>query len=256
MTSLLWEVRRPGRLQAEFNQTTDRFRTRRNVHLSPTPFIDHAEEVRRNPHLEHLIGNGFHGGNVATVLTVGNRYCNYSSGKTGCSRTPLSLTSSKGFTPMPEATNMSSTQPTRRAALRFGGLATFAGVVGLPTMAQSTRPDADLLRLGQALGELIPLESAAWAVADAAPEGADMSTAIALNERVSTLVDQIEVLPATTLSGVLVKVRALLWCRGEDPVEIDDLCDIPGDHPPWDMRLIVAVLRDLTAMQPEIRKAA
>jgi hypothetical protein len=64
--------------------------------------------------------------------------------------------------------------------------------------------------------------------------------------RVDEVVDAIEALPARTLQGLLIKARALTWCRCGQPVTAEELADRTCRT--TDMELIAAIIADLTAM--------
>ena len=100
-------------------------------------------------------------------------------------------------------------------------------------------PDAELLRLGQALDTASAAENAAFA-AELGEEATEV-----LVERSAEIVRQIEALPAATLAGVLVKTRALAWSRLGDPFDADDL---GGGQPTTDVRLVISLIRDLRAI--------
>ncbi|MES5486550.1 hypothetical protein QMZ05_27645 [Bradyrhizobium sp. INPA03-11B] len=59
------------------------------------------------------------------------------------------------------------------------------------------------------------------------------------------LVDQIKDVPATTLEGLKIKVKALCWCRTNDFGQIDQFED---DCETTDLKLAVSVVSDLLAM--------
>ena len=65
---------------------------------------------------------------------------------------------------------------------------------------------------------------------------------------VSAMVDKIEGMQATTLFGILVKLRACSWCHSGEPFDGTFLWDHDGSLPTTDYRLAEAVLRDLMAI--------
>jgi hypothetical protein len=138
------------------------------------------------------------------------------------------------------------TNPTRRALLAGVGAAAAPPAVAAPSAA--AHPDAELIRLGDAL-------DVAWAVENRAFEAAkgehDDSGPLTLKaqkaqEAASEIVARVEAIPATSLAGVLVKVRAIAWCRDGDPITAEDLDD--AADPATECRLIAGVLNDLARL--------
>jgi hypothetical protein len=111
--------------------------------------------------------------------------------------------------------NAPSLQPSRRTVL--AGFAA-ASAVTVPAVAiAGDHPDAKLLRLGQEM-------EAAWAgerATRARMKGQDSDEADEITEAameaVSEVVGRIEGLQATTLEGLQVKARTLLWCYEARP---------------------------------------
>ena len=115
-------------------------------------------------------------------------------------------------------------------------------------------PDAELLRLGDLLEAAWADEKAAYAAAegvddDDAPENIHVTE---MAERCSDTVDQITLIPATTLVGVQVKVRAASWCRDCEPFEVDEFDPyIPGQEPSppsTSARVLASLMTDLVAI--------
>lgn len=135
--------------------------------------------------------------------------------------------------------------PTRRGL--FGGI---AAVAAAPVAAASVphHPDAELLQLGEQLIIAWRRENEGWAACKGEndDDGPLTTQALRLAAEAAGVVDQIEATPATTLLGVLVKMRALAWCRVGDPVTIEDL--VAHGEPSTDMLVVVSLLRDLSAM--------
>jgi hypothetical protein len=72
-----------------------------------------------------------------------------------------------------------------------------------------------------------------------------------LDAAAGEIVDLIEKASATTLQGLLVKARAINWCRASDPAGLEIFGYYPGGNkhsPVTDERLIVSVLADLHAL--------
>ena len=153
--------------------------------------------------------------------------------------------------------------PSQRQLLGSGALAAltgagFAAVVLSPDpvwgeaerRAGATLPDADaaLLQLGLDLTAAWRAEGALWQAVGAASEADEdrlWEQASALSKRTEELVDRIRDISATTLPGVLVKVRALHWCRSGNDIEEDD---IDPDGVTTDMALVTSLVRDLGRM--------
>jgi hypothetical protein len=119
-------------------------------------------------------------------------------------------------------------------------------IVGIPA------DDAELIRLGALFEDAWNVESLAWIDYEELAAGAPGERAVAeIAERAfgrtSAIVDQIEAIPARTLPGLLVKRRALAWCVSGETFTIEDLdCNA---SPTTDMRLIVGMLADMTAIE-------
>lgn len=145
----------------------------------------------------------------------------------------------QGNHPMPEATNTHTTNPTRRAALRFGGIAAFAGAIGLPAMAVATEPDAELLALCEQFDALDRKILAIW---DGAMRLEDEDEANAAKEQImeqqEPILERILELRATTVAGFAARARTLaLWAP--------DTMDGGGAKCAWNERMTHALLRDL-----------
>ena len=78
--------------------------------------------------------------------------------------------------------------------------------------------DAALLQLGQTFHEACAREAAAWKAAEVEGdvEGPLSIAADRLNRGMNPLLTQIEKARATTLPGLLVKIRAVRYCRSGD----------------------------------------
>jgi len=140
----------------------------------------------------------------------------------------------------------------RRGLLTALGAASVAAPI--PTLA-ATSADADLIRLGRDL-------DAAWAVSVAAYKAAEIEApdydgplseaAEATMEAGAEIVDQIKGCTATTLSGIIVKTRAIHWCQGltepgaGDPILEMDEFRFPV--PTTDRRILLGLLDDLTRL--------
>ena len=125
----------------------------------------------------------------------------------------------------------------------------------LPSGSVSDEPDdAELLRLGVDLAEAIMREDAAWADVDAfaaSDDDDDPHRALA-SERMDDVGDLVKLIgevPATTLDGLLVKLRAILWCQSGDVFEAVNLEIGMGEGPPSTHSVVLAgLLNDMVAM--------
>ncbi|WP_191060998.1 hypothetical protein [Geminicoccus harenae] len=135
----------------------------------------------------------------------------------------------------------------RRTLLAQAGTASVIGVTAPAASAsagQPHHPDAELLRLGRELER-------AWAeerAAHAATEGTFTHEADEYTdpfvELSSDVVRKIEAIPALTVDGLLVKVRAIQWCRDGDQFEQDEY-----KHLSTDARLAHSIANDLMLMR-------
>jgi hypothetical protein len=138
--------------------------------------------------------------------------------------------------------------PTRRGLL--GGAAVLAAAPIIPSVA-ATNPDATLLRLGAELDTAYAAENEAWTAAGDVDDDHPMHVlADKLGEVTGGIVDLIEAERAATLAGLLVKTRAVRWCRTGDAAGPE----IFGRYP-WinrslatDERLIISLMADLYTM--------
>ncbi|EJW11241.1 hypothetical protein A33M_3319 [Rhodovulum sp. PH10] len=140
---------------------------------------------------------------------------------------------------MNQAESYNSTSPSRRIFLR--------GIAAIPTVSAIGLPDfladADLLMLGNQLDEAREVEKAAyakWEGVDTPEADREISEAF---EGVKAVVAQIERIPATTSHGIKVKMRAIGWCRGDEPFEGDPIYSRSTD-----VRLALSIYNDLLAM--------
>ena len=138
---------------------------------------------------------------------------------------------------------------TRRGLL--AGAATLTAARGaLAAIPPQPNSDAELLRLGALFEAAWAVGNAAYAAAEGtADEGPESIHAYAMDARTSEIVGQIEALPARTFAGVLVKVRALFWCRTGEPFEAMEFEHYLSKGPPvTENRLLADLLTDLAAM--------
>ncbi len=137
------------------------------------------------------------------------------------------------------------TATTSRRGL-FGSTAALALAGAIPAAAAAGSPhsDAALIRLGVELDAARAVEDAFFAIhRHNTDEENDAAT-----QPCSILVDQIEEKAAVSFEGLMVKVRALMWCRVGEPMELDDFCDGYPLGPSTDVRLVVSIIADLTRM--------
>jgi hypothetical protein len=132
-----------------------------------------------------------------------------------------------------------------------GALAGKIAIMATPAAATPAphHPDAELIRLGHELEAFWKAENAVYErlKGDTSDEATAQTTAA--NRLTFDVVDQIEALSASTLEGVLVKVLAVSWCHCGDALE-DDMF---SDQNTTDVRLVSAILRDLSAMREAAR---
>jgi hypothetical protein len=138
---------------------------------------------------------------------------------------------------------MSTLAPGRRTFL--GHVAGIASAVAIVRVAEA-HPDAKLLDLGRLMEKARAEEQVAWDIAagEDDDDGPLTMQANALYGAVAAVVVQIEQVPATTIDGLLVKMRALDWCRCGDPVTVLDID--PRPDPATDTRIMVGLIQDLT----------
>ena len=172
---------------------------------------------------------------------------------------------------MPKATSTTTTavpantpgllSASRRRLLAGSGLAATMTAIGLSSApgraaaAPAPVQDALLLRLGRAFHEACAREAAAWkaAAVEGDVEGPLGIAADRLNKGMNPLLTQIEKARATTLPGLLVKIRAVRYCRSGDDAgpEIFGYHPFRDDKPATDERLILSLLADLHALEQE-----
>ena len=143
--------------------------------------------------------------------------------------------------------------PSRRLALRYGGLAALAGLI-TPAIAQAPvavaqpHPDAELLRMGAELETEWARQTAFFEnTHDATDEDAMEAMAPSRNS-----VQSIQDAKACTLAGLQVKALAIAWCcddreRGIDGIaqfEPEDLFDLATT----DERIAWSIVQDLLRM--------
>lgn len=131
--------------------------------------------------------------------------------------------------------------PARRGILAAAGA--LATVPGAALTALPLHTDAELLRLGAELDEALARQNAAWAASagELNDEGPLTLKSHAAFDECGGIVDRIELVTATTLAGLLVKAKALAWCRSDDPMTAETF----GDHPTTDVRITASILADL-----------
>ena len=116
----------------------------------------------------------------------------------------------------------------------------------------ATSGEAYLLALGALFEAANARERAAYADAEGADEDAPRNKiADLLNDATSSIVNQILLAHAISIDGVLVKVRAVHWCRSGDEVGPEVFGYYSGlqqGSETLDERLIVGVLADLYRM--------
>jgi hypothetical protein len=106
--------------------------------------------------------------------------------------------------------------------------------------------DAPLIFLGRLLDDAVAQGNEAWAANDCYGTAETNDLAQIAFRRTSAIVDRIEALQATTLEGLQVKFRAIVWCFGEDAITVENLTE--DLHPTTDIRLIAGLLQDMQRM--------
>jgi hypothetical protein len=112
--------------------------------------------------------------------------------------------------------------------------------IAAPSLVQ---PDAKMLELGAQL-------EVAWAEENAVNLKTDLMDDFVeadrlcgeAADRTSAIVAQIERLSASTIDGLLVKAKAVMWCRSGDPFDNHE------DPQTADARLCYSIFQDLTAI--------
>ncbi len=127
------------------------------------------------------------------------------------------------------------------------------GIIVAGPAVSSKVPDHDTVRLGHLLEESWRLENAAWEAAKGEndDEGPNTIMADEQTEVSSAIVGKIEATSVATLAGVLVKVRAIFWCRNDDPFTPG--CLGSDGSPATETRLLVGLMRDLQRMSVATR---
>lgn len=139
---------------------------------------------------------------------------------------------------MAQAEPTHTTSPSRRSILRGAAAAPIASIVGLAEFVA----DADLIMLGHQLDEGWAAEKALykkWADLDDPEADREITAAF---EATKAIVELIEHIPAQTMHGIKVKMRACAWCRDDDPFEE------PIRPHSTDVRLALSICNDLWAM--------
>ncbi len=135
-----------------------------------------------------------------------------------------------------------------------GVSATAAQGVGGSLEFNASLPDAVLLRLGTEFDAVHALERAAWdamtdddTVNDRHPSFVAMRAAA---DRTEVIVTRILAVPAATAAGVLVKTRALAWCRSGEEAGVEMFAIYPWSNrePCEDEKMVVSILADLYQM--------
>jgi hypothetical protein len=121
-----------------------------------------------------------------------------------------------------------------------------------PDGADGREADAELVGLGEQLKAAAAAEASAWARCMETQADEDTRIFESVAEKSSAIVHRIEQLPADTLKGVLVKVRALKWCMDDDPVTAGDLGNAAPTYAlATNVRVAVSLLGDLYRMQAD-----
>ena len=128
---------------------------------------------------------------------------------------------------------------------------TRADVLVSTNLTSLTNADSELISLGRLFDDALVRERAAWDALTDECEDDDPAAVLAdrLNDETGVIVDQIELHAATTLSGVLIKARAMEWCRAALPGRPVTITEIDNDpHPSTYIKILVTLLNDMNAM--------
>ena len=128
-----------------------------------------------------------------------------------------------------------------------------AGIVAADAGPVAKSPDAELVRLGALFDAAWEAEAACWRAVEAieGDEDRDRLDVVpdAAVKRTEAIADEIAKLQATSLAGLLVKVRVCSWCHGGEPFDGTFLDDGgPGWSPTRDFKMAEAILHDLLAI--------
>ena len=137
----------------------------------------------------------------------------------------------QGTTPMPKA--IDNPTPSRRLALRYGGLAALAGLI-TPAIA-SAAPSGDDIELIAACAQFDALERQLQALSEdeyAAAHEAIQAVQFPLLERICAAT-------CTTMEGLRARVRTIALWEGDMPT-------FAPDEAYWNSRMFHALLRDLS----------
>ena len=144
--------------------------------------------------------------------------------------------------------------PTRRGLLGDAVVLAAAPVTPAIATRAAPHPDTELLRLGTLLVGAIAIENAAWAVVDSLQPNVDDDwpeyiEAHAKMAAVGEIAEHIGAVQATTFEGVMVKVRAVVWCRSGDTFNPADIELGMGEGPSsTHAQILASMLTDLAAM--------
>jgi hypothetical protein len=128
-------------------------------------------------------------------------------------------------------------QATHRRAFLAGLAAALPATGAATALAAGPHPDEKLLRLGAALDRYLAVRDAV----ENGPLKVPSEELDAYYDQADLVVEEIGEIAATTLAGVLVKAKAVLWCHTEPPF---DFCE----EPTLDARIAASLVRDLLRM--------
>ncbi len=151
-----------------------------------------------------------------------------------------------------EPTPSTGSQPTRRRL--FFGAALLPGLAAAAASSQagaapvaSTHPDAHLLSLGAALDVACVALDQALAVMEVTNPDQDCDELPEWGV-VHDLVHEIEETPLRSVEGALVKAKAIVWCRGDAPLDWQlfySYSEVKEDDLTTDKRLVVSLVAGL-----------
>ncbi|MGW8788777.1 hypothetical protein [Heyndrickxia sporothermodurans] len=113
-------------------------------------------------------------------------------------------------------------------------------------IAPAVVADAELLRLRAEFERLWSAEDVLSLrfLSDRSDAASDAIDAAVNTTR--AVVEKFEVMRATTLLGMIVKVRAFSWCHSNDVVTAEELF---GPKPSTELRLMMGIMRDLALIE-------
>ena len=140
---------------------------------------------------------------------------------------------------MPNRTVRASATALPKASRRlFLAAGSAAAVCATLKSAAAHEPDAMLIRLGAELAAATENETR---VLNSSAKDVDYYAA---HDRTSAVVTRIIATKATTIRGLKVKAKAILWCHSDDVIDATSF----SDDPTTDIRVVTSIVQDLLAV--------